>query len=303
MRVALVTTVDPEVLTDDLDRPFLVAAFDRHGVEAVWCAWEDADVDWYGFDLVVVRSPWNYVEHEAAFRAFLERFRDSPRFLNPAGLIEWNLDKRHLRELEDRGVPTVPTVFVDSSDTLSDALASVSAPEIVIKPTVSAGSRLTGRFVAGSAAAFDLGMTILREGRSVMVQPYLPDVDAEGEYAVVVIDGRIVHRARKAQILDVGGTFVGGAYREVITPEVAVPDLEAVAALAAAECRALARDREWLAPDAELLYARYDIARTPDGGAVLLEAELFEPALFLPARPAAADALAAAIERRVRRAT
>lgn len=299
-RVALVTTADPSAVHDDLDRPFLVDALGRVDVDARVCAWEDEDIDWSAFDLVVVRSPWNYVENESAFRSFLGRFRDAPTFLNPVAVLEWNIDKRYLLELEALGVPVVPTTFVDRIDTVDAALASIDAPELVVKPAVSAGSRLTGRFTTGDGRAADLAREILADGRSVMVQPYLPLVDVEGEYAVVAIDGRLAHRARKAQILAVGGTFRGGEYREVITPEVAIDELDAVALQAAVACRDLARSRGWLGSGDELLYARYDIARTPDGGAVLLEAELFEPALFLPAGPATAGRLAAAIVRRIR---
>jgi hypothetical protein len=299
VRVAHLTSVDPEVVDHDLDRPFLEAAFTRRGIELVACAWEDGSVDWDGFDLVLVRSPWNYVEHEAAMRRFLARFASSSRFHNPVGVIEWNLDKRYLRQLAALDVPVIPTTYVESRHGLEDALAALTATEVVVKPTVSAGSRLTGRFVTGDRRARDLAEAILDDGRSVMVQPYLTSVDTESEYAVIVIDGEIAHRARKAQILDVGGTFTGGEYRELLTPATPDADLDRVALHAASACRDLARQRGWLPDGEELLYARYDIARTDEGAAVLLEAELFEPALFLPVAPDTADVVAAAVERRL----
>lgn len=299
MRVAHLTSVDPDVLAHDLDRPFLEAAFTRSGIESVPCAWEDDGVDWDEFDLVLVRSPWNYVENEAAMRRFLARFRESSRFHNPVGVIEWNLDKRYLRELAALGVPVIPTAYVDSRAGLDGALGAVEAAEVVVKPTVSAGSRLTGRFVVGDRRARELAEAILDDGRAVMVQPYLTSVDTEAEYAVIVIDGEIAHRARKAQILDVGGTFTGGGYRELLTPAPPDDELDRVARQTASACRDLARDRGWLPEGHELLYARYDIARSDQGAAVLLEAELFEPALFLPIAPDSAAVVAAAVQRRI----
>lgn len=299
MRVAHLTSVDPDIVDHDLDRPFLQTAFARRGIDLVPCAWEDDTVDWDGFDLIVVRSPWNYVEQEDAFRRFLGRFEGSSRLHNPPGVIRWNLDKRYLVELADCGVPVIPTTYVDRPADLDGALASVLAPEMVVKPTVSAGSRLTGRFVAGDRRARELAGAILDEGGTVMVQPYLTSVDTESEYAVIVIDGAIAHRARKAQILDVGGTFTGGEYRELLTATAPVHDLDEVALRAASACGDLARRRGWSAAGEELLYARYDVARTDEGVAVLLEAELFEPALFLPVSPDSAALLAAAVERRL----
>lgn len=300
IRVAIVTTADVDAVHDDLDRPFLEAAFGRAGVILEHHEWEDDTVEWDGFDVVVVRSPWNYVEAESEFRRFLDGRRPSPRFHNPVPLIEWNIDKRYLLDLADRGVPVVPTTYVERVADVDDALDAWRGAEIVVKPTVSAGSRLTGRFVAGDPAAVRLAEMILDDGRIAMVQPYLPSVDEEGEHAVIVIDGAVAHRARKAQILDVGGTFLGGEYREVITATDPDEDLDHVALLAADACRELARDRGWLGAREELLYARYDVARTSDG-AVLLEAELFEPALFLPSGPATADRLAEAVAARIRR--
>ena len=300
MRVAVVTTADGDAVHDDLDRPILEEACARAGIELVHHAWEDDAVAWDAFDLVVVRSPWNYVDAEARFRTFLQRTRSSTRFHNPVPLIEWNIDKHYLVDLAERGVPVVPTAYVERTIDIGDALASVGTSEIVVKPTVSAGSRLTGRFVEGDPAAAALAAAIIDDGRAAMVQPYLPSVDVEGEHAVIVIDGEVAHRSRKAQILETGGTFLGGVYREIITP--AEPDavLDGVASLAADACRSIARERGWIGPSDELLYARYDVARTADG-AVLLEAELFEPALFLPSGPSTADRLADAIAARVHR--
>lgn len=302
LRVAFVTTADAEAVHDDLDRPFVDAAFARADIDLVHAPWEDDAVDWDVFDLVVVRSPWNYVENETAFRSFLDRRRSSVRFENPVPVIEWNIDKRYLLDLASHGVPVVPTTYVEQYEDIAAALAAVEVPELVVKPTVSAGSRLTGRFTFGDQRAAALCDAILSDGRAAMVQPYLPAVDDEGEYAVIVIDGVIAHRAIKGQILEVGGTFLGGEYREIISA--AEPDdvLDEVARRAADACRDLARARGWLGSTDELLYARYDVARTEDGEAVLLEAELFEPALFLPSGPAAADRLADAVVRRIDRA-
>ncbi|MBU3701487.1 MAG: hypothetical protein FGM58_05510, partial [Acidimicrobiia bacterium] len=133
MRVAHLTSVDPDVVAHDLDRPFLEAAFAERGIELVACGWEDDGVDWDEFDLVLVRSPWNYVENESAMRRFLVRFEGSSRFHNPVGVVEWNLDKRYLRDLAALGVPVVPTAHVDSRAGLDDALSAVTAAEVVVK--------------------------------------------------------------------------------------------------------------------------------------------------------------------------
>lgn len=300
MRVSLVTSTELEGTGDDLDRPYLLDAFAAEGVDVSFDAWEDPSVDWDDRALIVVRSTWNYVERESEFRHFLDRLRDRPNVCNPVEVIEWNLHKGYLDDLALRDVPVVPTRFVDAPDQIAPAIASIDG-EVVVKPAVSAGSRLTGRFAPGDPAASELAAAILDDRREVMVQPYLGRLDLDGEYAVIVIDGVVSHRCRKAQILEAGGNFVGGEYRELITPADPDPDLDPAAAAAADACRAIARERGWIGPADELLYARYDLTVDDDGAAVLLEAELFEPALFLPAGPDGAVALAKAVARRIRR--
>ena len=62
--------------------------------------WDDADVDWGSFELVVVRSAWDYAPRRDQFVAWA---RTLPRVLNPAEVITWNTDKRYLGEMQRRG--------------------------------------------------------------------------------------------------------------------------------------------------------------------------------------------------------
>ena len=287
--VAFVTTTDLASIHDDLDRPVHDRAFAATGIDLVHAAWEDEWIDWAAFDLVVVRSPWNYVERLAQFRAWLDARRSLRTFHNPVPLIEWNLDKRYLSELAARGVAVVPTRFVATPDELAGAFTAVGTAEVIVKPGVSAGSRLTGRFSRGSSAASDLSLRILAAGLEVMVQPGVESVATMGEVGTVCFDGVISHSFRKGPILGPEGALRGGEYREEITPvelDAAERDLIRDAQEAV---HAIAHERGWLAPDARLLYARYDIVTMDDGSPALLEAELFEPSFFLAADPTAAD--------------
>jgi len=64
MAIALATCAEvPEL---DEDGPALVAALAARGVEGIPAVW-DAEVDWNRFDLVVVRSAWDYAERRGEF--------------------------------------------------------------------------------------------------------------------------------------------------------------------------------------------------------------------------------------------
>ncbi|MEZ5061603.1 MAG: hypothetical protein R2700_08855 [Solirubrobacterales bacterium] len=109
MRMALVTCERPMERDEDAD--FLVPALKRKGVTVEKPAWSDPRVDWAGYDLVKLSTPWDYHERVEDFRAWLRRADAAARLQNDLAIVEWNLDKRYLRELDAGGVETIPTVW------------------------------------------------------------------------------------------------------------------------------------------------------------------------------------------------
>ncbi|MEU8120063.1 hypothetical protein AB0C21_15270 [Spirillospora sp. NPDC049024] len=281
MTIALATcSLLPDGSDDVQD---LIPALAAEGADAEPVVW-DADVDWSRYDLVVIRSTWDYTERRDAFAAWAESL---PRVLNSAAIVRWNTDKRYLRDIAAAGVPVVPTLW-DPDDIPSDW------PEYVIKPAVSIGAGDTARWGAGEEDAARAHLRSLREaGRTAMVQPYLSAVDTVGETALVFCDGEYSHAGRKAQILTAGAGVQGWVRddptRGQVTPSTATgAELEVAA-------RALAA-----VPGGEhLLYARVDLIPGPDGTPMLIELELTEPALYLRDAPGSAERFAKAIASRL----
>ncbi|WP_433302883.1 ATP-grasp domain-containing protein [Actinoplanes sp. CA-030573] len=287
-RVALVTCDLFPSLWDD-DFPLRDALLAR-GVQAAAVRWDDPTVDWAGFDLAMLRSPWDYVPRRADFVAWAHRV---PRLFNPADIVEWNTDKRYLADLAALGVPVTPTTFVAPGETWTPPAAG----EWVVKPTVSAGSQDTGRYAlptqASLAAAHVARLTAA--GRTAMIQPYLTAVDTEGETALLFFAApggplTFSHAARKGPMLtgpDEGKIDPGSEDISARVPTAA--DLAvAQKALAAVP-----------GGPARLLYARVDVITGPSGDPLLLELELTEPSLFLRTAPGAADRLADAVVARL----
>jgi glutathione synthase/RimK-type ligase-like ATP-grasp enzyme len=270
----------------DIDAPRLISALAERGIAAHPATWDDPEVDWLAYELVIVRSTWDYPRRRDAFVAWAERL---PRVLNSAEVLRWNTDKCYLGELAAAGVPTVPTIFAAPGD---DA-ALPDWPEFVIKPTISVGSADTARWRRGTDDATALAhlRDLHAAGRTAMLQPYLAGVDVAGESALLFIGGAFSHSVRKAPILSAGEgptPLAIGAYREQITPREAGAAERAVAEKVLAAVPGGA---------AELLYARVDLLPGTDGSPVLLELELTEPALFLWAAPGSVEQLADAVLR------
>ncbi len=279
-RVALATCA--EIPEGDDDSPALVEALRRRGVEAVSAVWDASGTDWARFDLVVVRSTWDYAERYERFLGWVDAL---PRVLNPAPVLRWNTDKRYLGELARAGVPVVPTRFLEPGDPFDPP-----GGRFVAKPAVSAGGRRAAAYVPEEAApAREHVRRLQAEGRTVIVQPYLEAIDERGETGIVYIGGRYSHAFRKGPLLQSGQPPGEALYlEETIERRVASPAERAVAdrALAALPF-----------PVSELLYARVDLAPDPDGRPLVLEVELTEPSLYLGFRPGAADRLAQVIAR------
>lgn len=280
--VAIVTCRRIPDLDQD-DRP-LLPALAALGVDAAPVVWDDPEVDWDGFDLAVIRNPWDYTD---AVDAFVEWAAAVPRLANPAETLAWNVDKRYLAELAAAGVPTIPTAYVAPGE----ALPPLPEGEVVVKPTVSAGSRDTLRLDDPGDVTAHIA-EVHRLGKVAMVQPYLGAVDEQGETAVVFVEGEHSHAARKGPLLPLGRSLVGaGLYaRETMAPRVATPaELE------------VARAALDVVPG-DLLYARVDLLADEAGSPVVLEVEVTEPTLFLRIGGAGAVArLAEAIAARASR--
>ena len=282
---------------DDEDAPLLVEALERlDGVRARPAMWDDDRVDWAAFDLVVIRSTWDYAQRPAAFLDWARRVQAVTRLENPAPVVAWNIDKRYLGELGERGVPIVPTSYLSPGAGTAEIEHAIGRDsEVVVKPTVSAGSRDTARHPADDPmAAAAHARDLLEAGRDVMVQPYLDAVDEQGETGMVFFEGTFSHAFRKGPLLHAGAAPVAGLF----APERIGPRQPEPGELALAE-RVLDASRERLGVE-QLLYARVDVLRGPDGSPVLLELELVEPSFFLTVDPAAAERAARAIATRAR---
>lgn len=282
--VALATAIPAFALDDDL--PPLLDALARTGVTASVVAWDDPTVSWARFDAVLLRSTWNYTERRTEFLDWCDRISHCTRLFNSPDIVRWNTDKRYLSDLAKAGAPVVVSHFL-SPDQSPDALPALD--EFVVKPTVGAGSRGARRFRAEELpAAQSHARSLLAEGRHVLIQPYLADVDQAGETALLFFDGKFSHAIRKGPLLRGGANATRALFAaEHITHRIPT-DAEMTAA------------RTILAalPFPRPLYARVDLLPSPDGPQ-LLELELTEPSLFLAYGDGAADRLMAALLERM----
>ncbi|MEI5100425.1 hypothetical protein RB200_20160 [Streptomyces sp. PmtG] len=274
LAVALATHRPRPDIGPDRDLPELVRALGEAGAAARAVVWDDPDVDWGSYDLVVIRSTWDYIERVAEFTAWTEKVERLSALANPARVIRWNADKRYLSDLVAAGVPTVPTAYAAPGDGCEAVLPE---GEFVIKPTYGGGSHLAARYRPGEHAAARSHVARLHdEGLTAMAQPYMRRIDTTGERALLFFSGRFQHAIQKGAVLAPGVAFDA--------PKAAHPDVRAWHPTAAE--REVAERALAAVPGApELLYARVDLVDGDDGAPRVMELELVEPNLFLGVHP------------------
>lgn len=292
-RLALVTCAAlPDLHPEDAR---LIPALAQRGVQAEAVVWDDPEVDWSAYDVAVLRSTWDYPNRRDDFLAWAGRV---PRLLNPPNVVRWNTDKHYLKALEEHGLPVVQTLWLEPEREFDKRALHNRFPareDFVIKPAIGAGSIDTGRYTATDADArrfaIEHAQRLLQEGRSVMVQRYMPEVDVHGEVALIFFHGTFSHAVNKSGMLNGAERAESGLYlEEDMHPyRASAAEIEAgQEILAFARARIPGRSIS----SRPLPYARVDLVRSPHGQPMLMELELVEPSLFYSLATGALDRFA-----------
>lgn len=261
------------------DDELAVVPLARLGFEVDTLSWRDETVDWNDYEAVVIRTPWDYQRAPDEFLNVLETIDgSSARLENSLDIVRWNLDKRYLIDMEQRGCRIVPTIWdaAYSVEEFDRWLERFGVDELIIKPTVSATAEHTYRLTA-----YEPALESVFTNRSFMVQPFMPNIINEGEYSLFFFNGEYSHTINKSP--KTADFRVQEEHGGIIT------EVEPDEKLRVAAQNALDKIGE------PLLYARVDLVRDEDNEFALMELELIEPALYLRMSDGAPQRFAAAI--------
>ena len=280
-RIAFATSLALKDLTPD-DR-LAADALARRGITVVPAVWNDPKVDWAGFDRVIVRSPWDYHEHAGDFLAWFSTLdRAGVPVHNPTSVLRWNLDKVYLRWIEERGGSVVPTEWIPKGGRVdvAEVLDRRGWSKGVVKPTISASAHNTWIVSPATSASDAKKIAPILERSGLMIQPFLAEIETEGEVSMLFYGGKYSHAVRKRPA--VGDFRVQTEHGGTVEP--ATPSAETV------------REAQMIVDlrGDELLYARVDGVVVGDEF-LLMEFEVLEPQLFFPFHPQAAERFAEAV--------
>ncbi|SNC76403.1 glutathione synthetase, ATP-grasp domain [Hymenobacter gelipurpurascens] len=231
--------------------------------------WTNPAVDWLRYDVVVVKSPWDYFDRIEEFYQWLERMEKlGVRMLNPVKTIRWNANKKYLLEMERAGVAIVPTHWLDkgSEVVIEELFEKLGSTQLVVKPAVSGGAKNTFTLTQQESAIRQPQLAELLQHEDFLVQPFQPQIQEEGEWSLIYLGGKFSHCVLKTPK---SGDFrvqhyLGGGIEPREAPAHLRQAADAIVEQFAADC----------------LYARVD-GVDANGTLLLMELELIEPFLYL----------------------
>ncbi|MBP8156423.1 MAG: hypothetical protein KAX81_05295 [Leadbetterella sp.] len=264
LKIAIATYNKLPDLTEN-DR-LLIPIFEAKGHTIVPEIWDNPEVDWTTYDIVLIRSTWDYYLKPESFKKWISQFVNSKtRLINPPEIVLKNSHKFYLKELSKKGVNIIPSLF--SSEKID--LETIKIWEkVVIKPAVSAGSHETEVFETANLTQEILDAKI--GYGDWLIQPFLEEIKSAGEISMLFFGGEFSHAIQK---VPKSGDFrvqkqFGAQYLKY------VPSLELIS---------IAKNIVEITGK-ESTYARIDGVMT-NNGFLLMEVEMIEPDLFFEHTP------------------
>jgi glutathione synthase/RimK-type ligase-like ATP-grasp enzyme len=262
---------------------YLKLALEAHGLKVERTYWDNPDYDWTQTKAVVFRTIWDYFERFDEFWPWLESIKEKTTLINPFSLIQWNIDKHYLQDLEQKGIQIVPTYFVNKGEwhSLDEICSQMNWKDIVIKPAISGAAFHTYKIMQPERVENESLFKQLVEDRDMLVQPYQQTITSMGEASLMVFDGKFTHAILK--IAKPGDFRVQDDFGGTVHPYTASEEEISFAEKVFAACSPVPA------------YGRADIIWDEAGRIYLSELEIVEPELWVRNRPAAAKDFAAGI--------
>ena len=274
MRLALLTC---STLPDwEQDDRFLHDLLTQKGIQWSLIPWDAAE-DWSKYDVVLIRTTWDYVERVKDFEASLRQIAVQSRLLNPFEVVQWNLRKTYLQVLSERGIPIAPTVWIDGCVDLSAIMSEKQWTRGFLKPVVGASASDTKRFGVQDIPEVQRWLDVrVQEGTQFICQPYIDSVETQGEISTIIFGDTLSHSVQKIP--------VPGDYRvqDDYGASDFVLDIEAYPQVAEISNRVMEILSELFE---DLLVVRLDFLLIDGVTPVINEVELIEPSLFFRHAP------------------
>ncbi len=261
------------------------------GLKVTRKSWDDPSFDWSHTKCAIFRATWDYFERYKEFAQWYDKTAERTIFINSKSLIDWNIDKHYLNDLNENGI-NIPDTFIIEPQTKTTLEAAINkaktlykytSDDFVLKPCIAGGARHTYKFNVSEIDAYEKVFQQLIADEAMMLQEFQTNIVKGGEISMMVFNGEFTHAVLK--IAKPGDFRVQDDYGGTVHEY--KPSQEEID-FATATVRA--------APKLPV-YARVDIFKDNNEKWALAELEIFEPELWFRFNPKAARVLANTIKK------
>ena len=262
-----------------LDEDHLEKALQTHSnINFKYISWKNSNTDWSKYDLVIIRTTWDYTKKPEEFKGVLKKIEQSgAKLLNPEVLVVWNMNKIYLRELKEKGVSIIDSLYFDEEN-FAQQVKLLNTDRFIVKPRIGAGSE--GIFFLKSSELMS-SFEEHNQKQSYFVQPFLKEIH-KGEVSYFFFNGEFSYAIKKTPK---SGEFrVQEEYGSTVT--VHEPKNEELFE---------AKKAVFAVNEFNPLYLRVDAVMGEGGSWKLMELEAIEPSMFFRIVPNSAKFFSEAI--------
>lgn len=284
----------------------VIVELNKRDIEVEIVAFDEdkTDSEWLKYDLIIPTSALSYTDQYQNLLKWISQLESAGAALtNPGPVIRWNSHKSYLLYLREKGIQIPRSGILKLGSTLDQVVTqmeSLGCKDLVVKPMVGASGHDTSRVQLDNKTELENVVKLCKQ-QELLVQEFIPGILTCGEFSLIFFNGVFSHGVRK---FNVTGDFriqgqYGGKFEQIKMEKEEERVIKSFAE------RVLQQT-----PFQNLLYARVDVTLagpqaeghtilttvTP----VLMELELFEPALFTESNTSAAERFADAILTKIR---
>lgn len=263
-----------------LEDEILTKSLESRGLKIHREKWSEPDYDWSSSQYLMFRTTWDYFDRFNEFADWLKKIPSMTTTINDVETVEWNLDKKYLLELQEKGVRIPDTILIQNGTekSLGDYFRSCGWPKAVLKPCISAAASNTFVIDKDNVGTHEQLFRELIKKENFLLQEFQENVLSKGELSVMFFGDHYSHTIlKKAKPGDfrVQDDFGGSVHAFEATPEIISFSENVLDAL-----------------DESPTYSRIDLMWNNQNQLVLTELELIEPELWFRFKPESANLLA-----------
>lgn len=198
MKIALATFNQIFELNED-DKIF-AKNLTQNDLEFEVVDWENENISWQRFDLVLIRTCWNYFKKPQKFLLWLESLhKQNIKIQNSFEVVKWNINKTYLKFFATKGFKITPTIWFESKKDFQifTVLRETGWKKLVVKPMISGGAFET--YVVTKENALELKPKLEESAKrsGVLVQKFLPEIQTKGEWSLIFFGNEFSHAILK----------------------------------------------------------------------------------------------------------